>query len=531
MNNGQIASSADTVTGETIAYQYDSLKRLITATSTPLPSANATPWSETYAYDGFGNLTGMSGNAAPPLSQAISVVNGQPTNQFVGVSYDGNGNVTAYGPPPSATLGYDVANRLQTVNSTNAYAYDPSNRRVYFRNSTGTETLYIFGAGGKKLAAYTIAGTTGSQVNFTFQSRNVYFAGKLISAQGNAVSRDRLGSVRWNSATGGHTYFPYGVEYYGDNNTTTNDTEKYATYTRDSLTGLDYAMNRYYSNTWGRFMTPDASGRGAHLGDPGSWNLYAYAGDDPVNNSDPSGKCQQPSGLGQGQVGVCVGTFISTPTVPGGDWGPIGAGLGNNRGPDSSGGGYKDQFEVTYDPTTGSVGVLAQVSESFVSLGGGYIGALSAQGQFTQLAINDYIDPNGNAQVSIVASAENGFASTFLAPLAPTGTINLSIWLTITPEGQVTVNPGSTYSGYPSLEIWTYQQGQPPQVLSIAEGSISSLGTWNTPIPPWVVNPNTGGGSAAGTAGSGSTAGTSDGGGGCFDIFCATMGDDGDDDS
>jgi hypothetical protein len=71
------------------------------------------------------------------------------------------------------------------------------------------------------------------------QNQNVYFGGKLISAEGNAVAVDRLGSVRWNAASGGHTYYPYGVEY----SATTNDTEKYATYTRDTLTGLDYAMS------------------------------------------------------------------------------------------------------------------------------------------------------------------------------------------------------------------------------------------------------------------------------------------------
>src|ERR1035441_647719 len=146
-----------------------------------------------------------------------------------------------------------MANRLATVNATNAYAYPSANQRVYFHNSAGAETLYIYGPGGK-LATYTIAGTTGSQVNFTFQSRNVYFAGKLICAQGNAVTRDRLDSVRWNAATGGHTYFLSGVEYYNDSNTTTNDTEKYATYTRDTVSGLDYAMNRYYNSPWDRLF-------------------------------------------------------------------------------------------------------------------------------------------------------------------------------------------------------------------------------------------------------------------------------------
>jgi RHS repeat-associated protein len=225
---------------------------------------NAPSWSGAYTYDGFGN---------------------QPTN-IAYIAYDGNGNVTQFGPSGSLTAqSYDVANGLATVDTNGAYTYNSANQRTYFRNSSGTETLYIYGPGGKKLATYTITGT--NPVAFTLQSENVYFAGRLISAEGNAVAVDRLGSVRWSAATGAHTYYPYGVEY----NTTTNDTEKYGTYTRDSLTGLDYAMNRYYASFWGRFMTPDKSSRGASKGNPQSWNRYAYTLSDPVNRNDPSGLC------------------------------------------------------------------------------------------------------------------------------------------------------------------------------------------------------------------------------------------------
>jgi RHS repeat-associated protein len=38
---------------------------------------------------------------------------------------------------------------------------------------------------------------------------------------------------------------------------TTQDRDKFATYYRDSTTGLDYAQNRYYANTLGRFTSPD----------------------------------------------------------------------------------------------------------------------------------------------------------------------------------------------------------------------------------------------------------------------------------
>jgi RHS repeat-associated protein len=56
---------------------------------------------------------------------------------------------------------------------------------------------------------------------------------------------------------------------------------------------LDYANNRYYSNAYGRFMTPDPykgnSGGPGDPRDPLSWNRYAYTRGDPVNRYDPAG--------------------------------------------------------------------------------------------------------------------------------------------------------------------------------------------------------------------------------------------------
>jgi RHS repeat-associated protein len=49
-------------------------------------------------------------------------------------------------------------------------------------------------------------------------------------------------------------YYPYGQEV---GTATANDVAKFGTYTRDSATGLDYAMNRYYQSWWGRFTNPD----------------------------------------------------------------------------------------------------------------------------------------------------------------------------------------------------------------------------------------------------------------------------------
>jgi RHS repeat-associated protein len=65
-------------------------------------------------------------------------------------------------------------------------------------------------------------------------------------------------------------------------------------HTRDSYTGLDYADQRYFASTYGRFNTPDpykASATGANNpNDPGTWNRYAYVAGDPINGVDPTGR-------------------------------------------------------------------------------------------------------------------------------------------------------------------------------------------------------------------------------------------------
>jgi RHS repeat-associated protein len=64
---------------------------------------------------------------------------------------------------------------------------------------------------------------------------------------------------------------------------------RFTGYFRDSETGLDYADQRYHQPGMGRFITPDPFMGSGGPSDPGSWNRYAYAGGDPVNQFDPTG--------------------------------------------------------------------------------------------------------------------------------------------------------------------------------------------------------------------------------------------------
>ena len=82
------------------------------------------------------------------------------------------------------------------------------------------------------------------------------------------------------------SFYPYGEDR---GTVEPNDELKFATYTRDAATGLDYADQRYYASNWGRFMSPDPYKASVGPKDPGSWNRYAYTRGDPVNKFDVTG--------------------------------------------------------------------------------------------------------------------------------------------------------------------------------------------------------------------------------------------------
>ncbi len=278
-NNGQITQVTDAVSGETVVYQYDALKRLTSAASTPNVGSAPAAWTETYGYDGFGNLTSKVLNGT---TTTIGV--NAATNRLSGASYDANGNMTS---GAGGTVGYDEANRMVSFapvsGGTEYYAYAPDNKRIYRLKADGvTEELSLYGARGEKLGVYSVTGATTGILGVNMQKGYLYFAGRLIWEGSGAVFEDRLGTNRASWAR----FRPYGDEI----TSSANDREKFGTYNRDGFSGLDYADQRYYASSPGRFDTPDPDGAGAELGDSGSWNRYAYTAGDPVNRTDATGQ-------------------------------------------------------------------------------------------------------------------------------------------------------------------------------------------------------------------------------------------------
>jgi RHS repeat-associated protein len=66
--------------------------------------------------------------------------------------------------------------------------------------------------------------------------------------------------------------------------------QKHTGYERDGETGLDFAQARYYGSSLGRFTSPDEPLFDQFPDDPQSWNLYAFVRNNPLTNTDPSGR-------------------------------------------------------------------------------------------------------------------------------------------------------------------------------------------------------------------------------------------------
>jgi RHS repeat-associated protein len=64
-------------------------------------------------------------------------------------------------------------------------------------------------------------------------------------------------------------------------------TYKFAGKERDFESGLDNSVARYYASLNARFISPDPSG--GHRSDPQTLNKYAYARNNPLNLTDPTG--------------------------------------------------------------------------------------------------------------------------------------------------------------------------------------------------------------------------------------------------
>jgi len=189
------------------------------------------------------------------------------------------GNLTFDG---SLNYAWDAENRLSSVAGV-SYSYDGDGQRV--QKSSGT--TYWYGPDG---ATYEETDASGNTI-----ADYIYFGGKRFArrdASNNTIYYvpDQLGTTRAilnsiGSPCYDSDFYPFGGEINYTNTCPQN--YKFTGKERDSESGLDNFGARYDSSSLGRFMTPDPLG--GSLANPQSLNKYAYALNNPLRFTDPTG--------------------------------------------------------------------------------------------------------------------------------------------------------------------------------------------------------------------------------------------------
>ncbi len=271
-------------------------------------------WGNNYGYDAWGNLLQKTITKCGAENLSVTAL---ANNQLSGYSYDAAGNMT-HDVTTGNNYSFDAENRI-TGTAGYTYTYDADGNRIVKSNGT-TGTIYWYMSPG-------IVAESDLKGNLT--ADYVFFGGKRVARKdlpGGAVSyyfNDNLGTASVITDSAGNIkadsdYYPWGGELQFANGDPNH--YKFGGHERDSETGLDYMLARYYSNPLGRFLTPDWSGKPitvpyANFGNPQSLNLYTYGKNNPRTFGDPNGHFTDyysPQGKRLGSDGINNGAVAIT---------------------------------------------------------------------------------------------------------------------------------------------------------------------------------------------------------------------------
>jgi RHS repeat-associated protein len=250
------------------------------------------PSSPNYAYDGADHPTQLPGGSNQAYDNAdelcwtasTSGTCGSPPTGATTYAYDNKGNRTARSAGGATTgLSYDAANRLLTYGGSASYGYDGDGRRMSRTISGATAQQTWSTAGGLPLlmqdgSTSYIAGAGGTPLEQISGSTVLYY------------HEDELGSVRLLTNSSGASAGTASYDPYGNPSTTGTTTPfGFAGEYTDSESGFVYLRARYYDPATAQLISHDPVAGMTH-------EPYTYSADDPLNEVDPSGLLQLPTG-------------------------------------------------------------------------------------------------------------------------------------------------------------------------------------------------------------------------------------------
>ncbi|MFD4948868.1 DUF6531 domain-containing protein [Streptomyces sp. NPDC058409] len=305
-----------TTTGLPDRYAYDEagrMTRACTDTATSSPCTTGTSGS-TYHYDKVGNLTSSSTstttrtNTHDAADQLTKRVEGTTTTDF---TYDLDGNLTK---DATGTYAYDAAGRTKSATigaDTLTFVYDADGNRTLVNKNGVLDRTTRWDINNPLAQVATETSSAGALIaDYEYNVAGVAQAQNRTSGTFYML-HDRQDSVRAvHDATGKevytYTYTAWGVST-GTASTTGGQTSIFGytgQYKDPYVSGRLNLRDRDYDPGNRRFTTTDPEPSTA--GTPNS-SPYAYANNDPANQSDPSGRCPLCVSAG---IGAVIGAAV-----------------------------------------------------------------------------------------------------------------------------------------------------------------------------------------------------------------------------
>ena len=234
----------------------------------------------TYGYDQIANQTGAGITYQAGGGSRLVQFNGET------FTYDAEGNLTQRtGPAGTVNYTWNALGQLSTVSSpplTTTYGYNGWGQRVR-KSVNGTMTRYLLH---NAQVVLEVDAYNGILAEYTYYPGVDRPHGMRRGGVQYYYVQDAEGNVRGLINTAGavvasYEYSPQG-ELVGSTGSVLNP-YRYKGREWDAEAGLYFMRARYYDPKVARFVSEDP------IGVAGGLSLYAFAGGDPVNYSDPSG--------------------------------------------------------------------------------------------------------------------------------------------------------------------------------------------------------------------------------------------------